>query len=122
MCDVLGDVGGGDVVVPPGRDGRGGSTTGSTTGSSRHSDGDDGLGGQAGLELTAYREVEAAGGGDPAGRLDGVRAETFRLFSLEAQLVTRDGGGLVPAEALVNAGILVIRLLKVKTSEKSGSV
>ena len=120
MCDVLGDVGGGDVVVPPGRDGRGGSTTGSTTGcsSSRHSDGDDGLAGQAGLELTAYREVEAAGGGDPAGRLDGVRAETFRLLRLEAQLVTRDGGGLVPAEALVNAGVLVIRLLKVKTSEK----
>ena len=107
-------------MVPPGRDGRGGSTAGSS--SSRHSDSNDGLGGQTGLELTAYGEVEAAGGGDPAGRLDGVRAETFRLLGLEAQLVTRDGGGLVPAEALVDAGVLVIRLLKVKTSEKCDSV
>ena len=105
--DVLGDVGGGDVVlvVPPGRDGRG---------RPRDSDGDDGLAGEAGLELTSYREVEAAGGGDAAAGLDGVRAETLGLLGLEAQLVTRDGGGLVPTEALVNAGVLVVRLLKVK--------
>ena len=102
-------------MVPPGRDGRGGPTG---CRSSRHSDGDDGLGGEAGLELTSYREVEAPGGGDPTGGLDGVRAETFRLFRLEAQLVTRNGRGLVPAQPLVNAGILVIRLLKVKRGEK----
>ena len=58
--------------------------------------------------------MEAAGGGHTAGGLDGVRAETFGLLGLQAQLVTRDGGGLVPAEPLVDAGVLVIRLLKVK--------
>ena len=109
--DVLGDVGGGDVVVPPGWDGRGGARD---CGGSRDSYRDDRLAGQAGLELASYGEVEAAGGGDSAGGLDRVRAETLGLLSLEAQLVTGDGGGLVPTEALVNARVLVVRLLKVK--------
>ena len=58
----LGDVGGGDVVVPPWRDGR--SVSGRCRGpgySYRHH----GLGQQAGLKLTSYREVETASGGDP---------------------------------------------------------
>ena len=98
-------------MVPPGRDGRSGSRG---CWSSRHSDGDHSLGGEAGLELTSYGEVEAAGGGDSAGGLDRVRAETLGLLSLQSQLVARNGGGLVPTEALVNAGVLVVRLLKVK--------
>ena len=110
-ADVLGDVGGGDVVVPPGRDGWSGPRG---CGSPRHSYRDDRLGGEAWLELASYGEVEAAGGGDSAGGLDRVRAETLGLLGLQSQLVARDGGGLVPTEALVNAGILVIRLLKVK--------
>ena len=109
--DVLGDVGGGDVVVPPGRDGWSGPRG---CGSPRHSYRDDGLGGEAWLELASYGEVEAAGGGDSAGGLDRVRAETLGLLGLQSQLVARDGGGLVPTEALVNAGVLVVRLLKVK--------
>lgn len=98
-------------MVAPGRDGR---CCSRGCRSPRNSDGDDRLGGEAGLELTSYGEMEAAGGGHTAGGLDGVRAETFRLLGLQAQLVTRDGGGLVPAEPLVNAGVLVICLLKVK--------
>ena len=64
---VLGDVGGGDVVVPPGRDG--GSVGVGCRGpgdSYRHY----GLGQQAGLELTSYREVKTPSGGDPAAGLD----------------------------------------------------
>ena len=99
------------MVVPPGRDRRGGPRDCRSPGDS---DGDDRLTGEARLELASYGEVEAAGGGDSAGGLDRVRTETLGLLCLQAQLVAGDGGGLVPTEALVNAGVLVVRLLKVK--------
>ena len=104
---VLGDVGGGDVMVAPGRDGGSGRC---------HPDGDHGLGQEVGLELTSNGEVETAGGGDPAGGLDRVSAETLRLFGLEAQLIARDGGPgcLVPTQSLVNAGIFAILLLEIE--------